>query len=159
MIDSVENGNSREVLHYVTFYVGSLLLGVPVSSVQEVLHHQPLTDIPLAPGVVAGLMNLRGQILTAIDMRKRLGLGAFSNFEHTVNVIVTVGNESYSLITDAVGDVMELSADSFELVPSTVIPAMRDVSQGVHQLERGLLVVVDPTKLILSHSTVPGGVS
>ncbi len=133
---------------YSTFYVGGLLFGVDVLQVQEVLRYQQMTRVPLAPEVVEGLINLRGEIVTAIDMRRRLGLEARSGEAAPMNMVVRTGGGAVSLLVDEIGDVIEVSADSFENVPDNVEPRIRELLEGVHKLEGRLLLVLDIEKTV-----------
>jgi purine-binding chemotaxis protein CheW len=126
-----------------TFMVGDLLFGIPVAEVQEVIRFQALTTVPLASPVVRGLLNLRGQIITAIDMRRRLSIANPSPDDETMNVIVDFDEQRVSLLVDSVGDVLELSKESFEPTPATVTGELRTVCRGVHKLANKLLLVLD----------------
>src|SRR5438309_329190 len=104
---------------YCTFYLDHLLCGVDVHSVQEVIRYQRLTRVPLAPKFISGLINLRGQIVTAIDMRQRLSLPDRPQDKRPTNVVIRAEGEIQSLLVDCVGDVCEVADDSFEQPPET----------------------------------------
>lgn len=128
---------------FATFVVDGLLFGVDVLSVQEVIRHQPMTRVPCAPGVVEGLINLRGQIVTAIDMRRRLGLTTAGEDLLSMNVVVRADDEVVSLLVDEIGDVVEVQPAQFETPPDTIAPAVRDVVTGIYKLAGRLLLVAD----------------
>jgi len=140
-----ENGENRD---FVTMTIHGQLFGIPVLTVQDVLGPQKITRIPLASPEVAGALNLRGRIVTAIDVRKRLGLPAAEEGAKSMSVVVDHGGELYSLIIDSVGEVLSLPADSFERNPATLDPAWREVSGGVYRLQGKLLVVLDVARLL-----------
>jgi purine-binding chemotaxis protein CheW len=133
---------------YVTLMVADQLFGVPIHSVQDVLGPQRINRIPLAPVEVAGSLNLRGRIVTAIDLRRRLGLPERPGDQRGMSVVVDLGGELYSLIMDAAGEVMSLPADAFEPNPATLDPLWLDVTSGVYQLDGRLLVVLDIERLL-----------
>jgi purine-binding chemotaxis protein CheW len=128
---------------FATFRVGKLLFGVDVHDVQEIIRSQHLTPVPLAPEVVRGLMNLRGQIITAIDLRRRLGIASDVAEGDVMNIVVSVDTEKVSLLVDSVGDVIKVSTDTFEDTPPTVGGKIRDLSKGVFKLPDGLMLVLD----------------
>lgn len=132
---------------YCTFYVDDMLLGIEVLAVQEVLRYQDLTEIPLAPPEIHGLINLRGQIITAINLRSRMHLPPSKNEKNSMNVVTRINNEVISFLVDSVGDVLEVGDESFEPVPSTVDASTRELVSGVYKLEgKRLLMVLDATK-------------
>ena len=128
---------------YVTFRVGELLFGVDVSHVQEVLRAQPMTPIPLAPKAVKGLVNLRGQIITAIDLRSLLGMDTISDVRSSMNVVIRSDGERVSLLVDSIGDVLEMEEDDYEETPETVPSYIGTIVQGVYKLKNELLLVLD----------------
>jgi purine-binding chemotaxis protein CheW len=128
---------------YVTFAVGERSFGVDALLVQEVLRTQPMTPVPLAPAEVTGLINLRGQIVTALDMRRRLGLDDRPEGAQPTNVVVCTDDGPVSLLVDEIGDVVVLDADAIEDLPETVDGTHRDLTVGVHKLEERLLLVLD----------------
>src|SRR5881398_1517821 len=121
-----------------TFHVGKYLFGVDVSLVQEVVRLQQMTPVPLAAGEIAGLINLRGEVLTAIDLRARLGLPAVDRSDaagrgrEPVNVVVRVNDEPVSLLVDEIGGVLEVSQVPFEQTPTTVDERVRDLLIGAY---------------------------
>lgn len=148
---------SDDLLHsdleseYLTIYIAGQIFGIPVLEVEDVLGTQRVTKIPLAPKEVAGSLNLRGRIVTAIDVRCRLGLDP-SNEEGDggMSVVVEHKNELYSLIIDKVGDVLGMKEDTYQSTPATLDPVWKEISSGIHQLENELLIVLDVSKLINS---------
>ena len=133
---------------FLTLYIANQLFGIPVLQVQDVLGSQKVTRIPLAPPEVAGALNLRGRIVTAINVRKRLGIEARAERRNEMSVVVDHQNELYSLIIDKVGDVLALKDSSFEANPPTLDPVWRDISAGIYRLDKELLVVLDVPKLL-----------
>lgn len=128
---------------YSTFYVGDLFFGVEVVKVQEVLRYQEMTKVPLAPDVVQGLINLRGQIVTALDMRHRLGLAARPADSTPMNLVLRSDEGAVSLLVDEIGDVLEVEADSYERVPETLPAEQKQLIAGVCKLDERLLLVLD----------------
>ena len=141
-------GSSEAPREYVSMTVAGQLFGIPVLTVQDVLGEQRITCVPLALPEVAGTLNLRGRIVTAIDMRRRLRLPPRDKGAAAMNVVVERAGELYSLIVDSVGEVLSLPAEQFERNPSTLEPAWREVSFGVYRLENGLMVVLDVQRLL-----------
>jgi purine-binding chemotaxis protein CheW len=133
---------------YATFLLDGLLFGVDVREVQEVIRYQPMTRVPRAPAVVEGLINLRGQIVTAIDLRKRLGFPPRPPDQLPMNVVVSQRDGVVSLLVDAIGDVVEVEETLFEAVPETVSPRVREIVAGVFKLREGLLLVLEPAKAV-----------
>ena len=132
---------------FCTFYVDNLLLGIEVLDVQEVLRYQDLTEIPLASSEIQGLINLRGQIITAINLRSRMHLPPSPNEKDSMNIVARINNEVISFLVDSVGDVLEVDNESFERVPSTVDASTRNLVSGVYKLEgQRLLMVLDAVK-------------
>lgn len=138
---------------FVTVTIADQRFGIPVLSVQDVLTEQKMTHIPLAPPEIAGALNLRGRTVTAIDIRTRLGLGPREEGTKPMNVVVEYDGEPYSLMVDAVGDVMALSDDEYEQNPITLDPMWREISDGLYRLETGLLIVFDVSRLFSEVTT------
>lgn len=131
-----------------TFLLDGLLFGVDVVSVQEVIRFQDMTRVPLASAMVRGLINLRGQIVTAIDMRARLELPALPDDVQPMNVVLRTGDGVVSLLVDEIGDVLELDGRAFERAPETLAGVFRDVVLGVYKLEQGLLLLLDVERIV-----------
>lgn len=140
-----ETHGARE---FVSMTVAGQLFGIPVLTVQDVLGEQRITRVPLALPEVAGTLNLRGRIVTAIDMRRRLGLEARPPEITGMNVVVDRAGELYSLIVDSVGEVLSLDADLYERNPSTLEAGWREFSVGVYRLQNELMVVLDVAQLL-----------
>jgi purine-binding chemotaxis protein CheW len=133
---------------YVTMTIAEQLFGIPVLQVQDVLGHQKITRIPLAPPEVAGSLNLRGRIVTAIDVRLRLNLPARPKDKPGMSIVVDLRGELYSLMVDSVGEVLSLSNEDFERNPATLDPRWREVSTGIYRLNGQLMVVLDVPRLL-----------
>ncbi len=143
-----EPGTGNEQHEFVSVTVAGQLFGVPVLQVQDVLGPQRITRIPLAPKEVAGSLNLRGRIVTAIDLRTRLRLPRLPEGEIGMSVVVDHGGELYSIIVDAVGEVLSLDPETAERNPPTLDPTWREVSGGIYRLEHTLLVVLNVARVL-----------
>jgi len=135
-------------VEYVTATVGGQLFGLPISRVQDVFAPDRLTRVPLAPPEIAGLLNLRGRIVTAIDMRLRLGLEALAADAPRMAVGVEYRGESYGLLIDVIGEVLKLPTAGREDNPVNLDPGLARVSAGVHRLEGKLLVILDVDRVL-----------
>jgi purine-binding chemotaxis protein CheW len=133
---------------YCTFWVDDLFLGIEVLKVQEVIRAQPMTRVPLAPGVIAGLINLRGQIVTAIDLRARLELPPRTAGLVATNVVLQTDDGAVSLLVDEIGDVVEVPETAFERTPSTVVGITRDLIPGAFKIQDQLLLVLDTERTL-----------
>lgn len=142
---SIVTGGQRE---YVTFRLAGQLVGIPVLSVHDVLNAQNITKIPLAPESVAGVLNLRGRIVTAIDLRRHLGFPPRDDESEYMSIVVEYRDEPYSLQIDEVGDVLSLPADDMESNPVTLDDRLRVISDGVYRLDNDLMVILDVEKLL-----------
>ncbi len=142
---------------FCTFYLDKLLFGVDLEKVQEVIRYLEITEIPLAPRVVSGLMNLRGQIVTGIDLRRRLDLPDRPGGKPPMNVVIRSVDGAVSLQVDAIGDVVEVTEDSFERPPETLQGKVREVILGVHKLEKQLLHILNTEKACETAETVASG--
>ena len=131
-----------------TFTVDTLLFGVEVYTVQEVIRYQEMTAVPLAAHGAAGLINLRGEVVTAIDLRTRLGLPARPEDQMPMNVVVRVDDEPVSLLVDTIGDVAQVSAEQFEEPPETMIGPGRALVLGAYKLETQLLLALDVARAV-----------
>lgn len=136
------------VVQLCTFTVDGLFLGVEVGKVQEVIRHLQTTRVPLAPAVVRGLINLRGQIVTAIDLRRRLEFPDRPPECSAMNVVVRTDDGTVSLLVDEIGDVIEVPEDTFERPPDTVRGVTRALIRGVYKLKDRLLLVLDTEKAV-----------
>jgi purine-binding chemotaxis protein CheW len=133
---------------FSTFFVDRLFFGVEVEKVQEVLRHQEMTRVPLAPPVVRGLINLRGQIVTALDLRHRLELTEAPPDRLPMNVVIRTADGPVSLLVDDIGDVVEAGEDTFEHPPDTLNQSARALIRGVHKLNDRLMHVLDTEKVV-----------
>lgn len=131
---------------FCTFRVDDLYFGVEVQKVQEVIRYQEMTNIPLAPDSIKGLINLRGQIVTALDLRTRLGLGDRKEEELPMNVVIRSEGGAVSLLVDEIGDVTEVDENQFESPPETLEGMIRELVSGVYKLEDRLLLILDTDK-------------
>jgi purine-binding chemotaxis protein CheW len=136
------------ITEYVTTMIGGQLFGLPISRVQDVFMPERLTRVPLSSGDVAGVLNLRGRIVTAIDMRARLGLPKNDNGKPPMAVGVDLRGESYGLLIDSIGEVLKLSDESREVNPVNLDPRMAKMSAGVHRLDGQLMVVLDVDRIL-----------
>ena len=128
---------------YTTFVVDDRLLGLPVDRVHEVLRAQPLTPVPLSHEHVSGLLNLRGQIVTAVDLRARLHLPAREAGEPSAHVVVARDDVPVSLVVDRLGDVIDVETEAFEPPPDTLAPDVRALIKGAFKLDDALLLDLD----------------
>ncbi len=142
------DASGGDTSQFVTLTVEGQLFGIPVLSVQDVLAKQTIANVPLAHPVVAGLINLRGRIVTAIDLRRRMGLEDRAEDAESMNVVVEHGKELYSLIIDAIGDVLTVPADKFERNLATLDPLWRSFADGIYRLDDRLLVILDIGRLL-----------
>jgi purine-binding chemotaxis protein CheW len=134
---------AEDEVEYVTAVIGGQLFGLPIGRVLDVFTPDRLTPVPLAPGEIAGVLNLRGRIVTAIDMRRRLGLPPRAAGETGMAIGIEHLGESYGLLVDAVGEVLKLAASSRDAVPVNLEPSWARIASGVHRLDGRLLVVLD----------------
>lgn len=133
---------------FSTFYLDSLFFGIEVDQVQEVLRHQAITAVPLAHQTVGGLINLRGQIVTAIDLRKRLQLAPRDQDALPMNVVVRTDDGVVSLLVDEIGDVVEVNDECFEQPPDTLKGDMRALVRGLYKLKGKLLLVLNTSRVL-----------
>jgi len=131
---------------FCTFYLDKLMFGVELKKVQEVIRYLEITPIPLAPRIISGLMNLRGQIVTGLDLRRRLDLSDRPKDIQPINVVIRSVDGAVSLLVDEIGDVVEVTDESFERPPERLPGTVREVILGVHKLENHLMHVLDTDK-------------
>jgi len=134
-----------------TFNLGDLLFGVDVLMIEEILRPQPMTRVPLAPSMVRGLINLRGHILPALDLRERILFPPAPSGGHGMNIVVRLPDGIVSFLVDQVGEVLDLTADGHEATPATLQGAVREITTGVYKLKDRLLLLLD----VASAATVP----
>ncbi|WP_262694800.1 chemotaxis protein CheW [Kordiimonas aquimaris] len=157
MNDLVVRNNTTEMAvvgkqDFVTVMLDGQILGIPVLAVHDVLNAQQITKIPKAQDWVAGVLNLRGRIVTAIDLRRRLGLPPNEEGEKSMSVVVEHNEEPYSLQIDKVGEVLSLEDQLFEKNPVTLDPRWREVSNGIYRLKDQLLPILDVDRLLAFES-------
>ena len=133
----------EQVSEYVAVYLGAQLFGLPIERVQDVFIPGKATAVPLAGPEIAGLINLRGRIVTAIDMRRRLGLPPRAKDKPPMNMVVRTSDGVVSLLVDEIGDVLDMDAATYERPPRNLYPAAREVIRGVYKLQGRLLLVLD----------------
>lgn len=138
-----------ESRQFCTFFLDKHCFGIPVDEVQEVLRYHAMTSVPLAPREVCGLINLRGQIVTVIDLRRRLNLPDREPQPRGTNVIVQTGDEVVSLLVDEMGNVQYVEESQFELPPDTLQGVPRELITGTYKLQERLLLVLDVAKVSL----------
>ncbi len=145
-LDAAVTNEDTQVL--VTLTVANQLCGVPVLAVRDVLGEQVITRIPLAPPEIAGSLNLRGRIVTAIDLRRRLRLPPAPPGQGRMSVVAEQGGELYALLVDQVSEVLSLDAAQFERNPPTLDKTWAEFSTGIFRLDGRLLVVLDVSRLL-----------
>lgn len=149
---SERGGQSEAKQGFVTVTTAGQLFGIRIARVRDVFVPKGLSTVPLAPPEVAGVLNLRGRIVTAIDLRRRLGLPASMDGRTQVAVGIEDRGELYGLLVDRIGDVLWLTTATFEANPVNLDRRWSHVCDGVHRLEGGLMVVLDVDKVLdLSH--------
>lgn len=137
----------QDKIQVLTVYLGKHVFGIPIHNIQDVLSTLHITGLPQANCAITGVANLRGRIVTAIDLSKRFG-EKYAGNDPRMNVVLESKGELYSLIVDNVGDVLTLDDTSIEDAPMTLNAAWRGFTQGVHQLEKTIMVILDPEKII-----------
>ncbi len=137
-----------EEKQFCTFFLEGLFFGVGVQKVQEVIRFQEMTRVPQAPPVVQGLINLRGQIVTAIDLRRRLELSERGEGQRPMNVVIRTEDGPVSLLVDEIGDVVEVEGETFELPPETLRGVARELVLGVYKLKDRLLLLLDTARVV-----------
>lgn len=135
------------ISEYVTVMLGSQEFGIPIFSVHDILNEQRMTPVALASDEVAGVMNIRGRIVTAIDARRRLGLERRSK-GGSMNVVVQHKGEPYALVVDGVGEVRSFDGKALERIPPNLDPAWVGLCEGVYRLENSLLLVLNVDQLV-----------
>jgi purine-binding chemotaxis protein CheW len=148
LLERSDTATDDEEHVFVTLTVADQLCGVPVLSARDILGEHAITRIPLAPREIAGSLNLRGRIVTAIDLRERLHLPPPPADQPRMSVVAEQGGELYALLVDQVSEVMSLRASAFERNPSTLPQTWAAFSNGIYRLENRLLVVLDVGKLL-----------
>lgn len=142
------DGGSREMRQFATFLVGDLFFGIEVLKVQEVLRYIEMTPVPLAPHVIEGLINLRGQIVTAVDMRRRLGLPGRETGEAPMNIVIRADEGAVSLLVDEIGDVVDVESGMWEQAPENMPKERREMIEGVCKLNGRLMLVLSTEQVL-----------
>jgi len=137
-----------EEQQFCTFFVDGHYFGLDVLKVQEIIRYQEMTRVPLAPPVVRGLINLRGQIVTAIDLRRRLELSERPAGHEPVNVVVQTDDGAVSLLVDEIGDVLQVSEKDFERPPETLQGPARELIRGAYKLKDRLVLILDTERTV-----------
>src|SRR3954447_3237121 len=140
--------SEKAVDEYVTLTVGEQLFGVAIDRVRDVFVPERLTRVPLAPREIAGVLNLRGRIVTGIDLRSRLGMDSGRTGPAPLALGIECKNESYGLLIDSVGDVVTLPARDWEANPVNLDPALAPLSAGIYRLAGRLLVILDIDRVL-----------
>jgi purine-binding chemotaxis protein CheW len=133
---------------YATFYLNGICFGVPIEKVQEVLEFQEITPVPLAPAVLPGIINLRGQILTTIDLKTRLQLADSDSKQSQMMIVVRTSEGPMNLVVDKIGAVRDVNPDLFEKPMETLPAEVRAVTTHVCKLKEHLLLVLETEKII-----------
>ena len=139
----MKRGFVTNTQQFCTFFLEQQLFGVPVEEVQEVIRYQEMTRVPLVAPVIRGLINLRGQIVMAIDLRRRFGMADRPDSELPMNVVVRTEDGPVSFLLDEIGDVLQVEEESFERPPGTLQGQARDLVRGVYKLQDRLMLVLD----------------
>jgi purine-binding chemotaxis protein CheW len=147
--------HTQNLKEYVTVMIGGQLFGLPILNVQDVFSPERLTRVPLAPAEIAGVLNLRGRIVTLIDLRRLLGLGERKEKMPPMAVGVEMRGESYGLLIDSVGEVLKLEEAAREPAPVNLDPRLARVCAGIHRLEGQLLVVLDVDRVLEAGAPAP----
>lgn len=132
---------------YSTFSLGEHYFGVDVNKVQEIIRYQNMTPVPLADHVVRGLINLRGQIVTAMDLRRRIKMEDLPADKKSMNVVIRTDDGAVSLLVDEIGDVISVEDQAFEECPETLKGIARELITGAYKLENKLLLILDTQKV------------
>ena len=133
---------------FCTFYLQDQFFGVPVEQVQEVIRYQEMTRVPLVPPMIRGLINLRGQIVMALDLRRRFGMDERPDSELPMNVVVRTDDGAVSFLVDEIGDVLETDEEYFEPPPETLQGPSRELVRGVYKLQDRLMLVLDTGRAV-----------
>lgn len=133
---------------FATFFLHGLFFGVEVLKVQEVIRYQEMTRVPIAPDMIEGLINLRGQIITAIDLRRRFEMPKRPQGQLPMNVVVRTDDGAVSLLVDEIGDVVEIEDDTYEQLPETLTGVARELIRGVYKLKERLLLILDTERAV-----------
>lgn len=146
--DQYDSDNVPKTKDFLTVIINGQYFGISIACVQDVLRAQTVTQVPMAPPEIAGSLNLRGRIVTAINAHSRLGVGSDDDKKRDMSVVVEHDNELYSLIIDNVGDVLSLKNSDIQPTPVTLDPVWKDISAGIYRMKNELLVIMDVPKFL-----------
>lgn len=135
-------------IEYVTAWIAGQLFGIPITRVHDVFEVERVTRVPLAPMEISGVLNLRGRVVTALDMRTRLGLPPRESEKKQMAIGIDHGGEAYGLLVDAMGEVLKLSASAIDGVPINMQREWAAISSGIYRLEERLMIVVDVDQIL-----------
>ena len=144
-IEYEDDGNPKQ---YVTMRIEGQLIGIDVTTVRDVIKSQNITPIPLAPADIEGAFNLRGRVVTVVNMRTRLDSSGESDKAKMMNVVIEHDSELYSFMVDSVGDVLDLDYSDFETVPGNIDPKWKEFASGIFRLEEEILVVLSKEAIL-----------
>ena len=148
MIDTTTMQNDTDITEFVTFTIAGQLFGLPIERVQDVFKPVNMTRVPLAGAEIAGVLNLRGRIVTAVDMRNRLEVKKRQSRDALMAIGIEAKGESFGLLVDAVGEVLKLSNTEREPNPVNLDRKLAVLSAGVYRLDGQLLVVLDVDRVL-----------
>jgi purine-binding chemotaxis protein CheW len=135
-------------IEFVTAVIAGQLFGIPIARVHDVFEAERITRVPLAPSEISGVLNLRGRVVTALDMRKRLGLPPSENAKKQMAIGIDYGGEAYGLLVDSMGEVLKLSSDALDPVPINLSKNWAAISAGIYRLEDRLMIVLDVDNIL-----------
>ena len=144
---------------FCTFFLKDQFFGVPVEQVQEVIRYQEMTRVPLVPQVIRGLINLRGQIVMALDLRRRFGMEERQEGQLPMNVVVRTDDGAVSLLVDEIGDVLDAGEEALERPPETLRGPARELVRGVYKLQERLMLVLDTERALAAEDVAMPGVN
>jgi len=148
---AIGSGSVTQTRQYSTFRVADMFMGIELTRVQELLRYQEMTSVPLAPRAIEGLINLRGQIVTALDVRRILGLPAVASEESLpMNIVIQSDGGAVSLLVDEICDVLDVPLEAAMPLPENLPAQQRELIEGVYQLESGLLLVMNTERVLES---------
>lgn len=135
-------------IQVLSVFLDEQVFGIPIPRIQDVLRPLQLTAVPLAPAYIEGVSNLRGRIVTAISLRRRIYEGGACAAQECMNVVLENNGELYSILVDRVGDVLMIDAADVEEPPATLNAVWRDFSQGVCQLDNAIMIILDADRVV-----------
>jgi purine-binding chemotaxis protein CheW len=149
---------SADEVEFVTFYVGDLLIGIDIHQVEEINRQVDVTPVPQSSPQVRGVINLRGEVVTVVDLRKVLDMGQIEIDEHSRTVVVNCGNEEIGLLVDRVADVVRERADQLDPPPANISGIDGRFFKGVYKLDKSLLIVLDVDVAIAANEHIASGI-